>query len=107
MHPHQVFHHQVTMTKVPVRWEKVRYIAGLDVAQQNDWMALAVLELVYAPAVSKVPSEIRLVSWIGGRCFIQTPWLNLASSSLTSSLPGRSCWQQMPLGQVSHFMRIW
>jgi hypothetical protein len=62
MHPHQVFHHQVTMVKPPVRWERVRYVAGLDVAQQNDWTALAILEKVYSPEAPKGPPEIRLVA---------------------------------------------
>ena len=62
MHPHQVFHYQVTMTKVPIRWEKVRYFAGLDVAQQNDWTALAIIELVHSPEAPKGPPEKRLVA---------------------------------------------
>jgi hypothetical protein len=31
---------------VPQRLEPVRYVAGLDVAQQNDWTAIAIFELV-------------------------------------------------------------
>jgi hypothetical protein len=62
MHPHQVFHTQVTMVRPPIRFEKVRYIAGLDVAQQHDWTAIAILELYRPPGILKAPPEIRLVS---------------------------------------------
>ena len=41
-----VFHTEFTQRKVKPRLEKVRYIAGLDVAQQHDWTAIAVLEVV-------------------------------------------------------------
>src|SRR5215204_3154386 len=41
-----VFHTEFTQTKVKPRLEGVRYVAGLDVAQQHDWTALAVLELI-------------------------------------------------------------
>jgi phage FluMu gp28-like protein len=48
------FHTEFTQTKVKLRLEKVRYVAGLDVAQQHDWTALAVLEVL--------KDEIRLVA---------------------------------------------
>jgi len=48
------FHTEFTQTKVKPRLEKVRYVAGLDVAQQHDWTALAVLEVL--------AGEIRLVA---------------------------------------------
>jgi hypothetical protein len=48
------FHTEFTQTKVKPRLEKVRYVAGLDVAQQHDWTALAVLEVL--------KDEIRLVA---------------------------------------------
>jgi len=61
--PGLVFHTEFTTTKVPVRLEKVRYIAGLDVAQQHDWTALAILELYREPGgPPKAPPEIRLVA---------------------------------------------
>jgi len=61
--PGPVFHTEFTTTKVPVRLEKVRYIAGLDVAQQHDWTALAILELYREPGgPPKAPPEIRLVA---------------------------------------------
>jgi hypothetical protein len=62
MHPHQVFHTQVTMVRPPIRFEKVRYIAGLDVAQQHDWTAIAILELYRPPGILKAPPEIQLLS---------------------------------------------
>src|SRR5688500_12551535 len=55
-----VFHTEVTQTKVKPRLEGVRYVAGLDVAQQHDWTALAVLELL--PASLEQGREIRLVA---------------------------------------------
>jgi hypothetical protein len=56
------FHTEVTQVKVKPRLERVRYVAGLDVAQQHDWTALAVLELIYAPDNHKKLDEIRLVA---------------------------------------------
>ncbi len=47
------------------RWERVRYVAGLDVAQQNDWTAIAVLEVVWDASLGLprvVGPEIRLVA---------------------------------------------
>ncbi len=49
-----VFHSEATQVETPIRWEKAHYIAGLDVAQQSDWTALAILELV--------EGEMRLVA---------------------------------------------
>lgn len=56
------FHTEFTPTKVKPRLERVRYVAGLDVAQQNDWTALAVLELIYKQSNPKRLAEIRLVA---------------------------------------------
>ena len=47
--------------EVKPRWKEVRYVAGLDVAQQNDWTAVAILEGVPSFA-SPGPQEIRLVA---------------------------------------------
>src|SRR5215211_2831474 len=60
--PGVAFHTEVTQVKVKPRLERVRYVAGLDVAQQHDWTALAVLELIYAPNNHKKLDEIRLVA---------------------------------------------
>jgi hypothetical protein len=54
-----VFYTEFTRYKPPIRWDKVRYVAGLDVAQQNDWTALAVLEMVPGREGN---GEIRLVA---------------------------------------------
>jgi len=56
-----VFHTEFTQTKVKPRLEGVRYVAGLDVAQQHDWTALAVLELVPMSSLEQ-GREIRLVA---------------------------------------------
>jgi hypothetical protein len=60
--PGLVFHTEFTKTKVQPRLEPVRFVAGLDVAQQNDFSALVVLELIYAPNNHKKLDEIRLVA---------------------------------------------
>jgi hypothetical protein len=60
--PGLVFHTEVTKTKVQSRLEPVRFVAGLDVAQQNDWTGLVVLELIYAPNNHKKLDEVRLVA---------------------------------------------
>jgi len=60
--PGLVFHTEFTKTKVQPRLEPVRFVAGLDVAQQHDWTALAVLELIYAPNNHKKLDEVRLVA---------------------------------------------
>jgi hypothetical protein len=60
--PGVVFHTEVTKTKVPPRLEPVRFVAGLDVAQQSDWSAVAVLELIRAPGNPKKLEEVRLVA---------------------------------------------
>jgi len=60
--PGLVFHTQFTKTKVQPRLEPVRFVAGLDVAQQNDFSALVVLELIYAPNNHKKLEEVRLVA---------------------------------------------
>jgi hypothetical protein len=60
--PGLVFHAEFTKTKVQPRLEPVRFVAGLDVAQQNDWTGLVVLELIYAPNNHKKLDEVRLVA---------------------------------------------
>jgi phage FluMu gp28-like protein len=60
--PGLVFHTEFTKTKVQPRLEPVRFVAGLDVAQQNDWTGLVVLELIYAPNNHKKLDEVRLVA---------------------------------------------
>jgi hypothetical protein len=60
--PGLVFHTEFTKTKVQPRLEPVRFVAGLDVAQQANWTALVVLELIYAPNNHKKLDEIRLVA---------------------------------------------
>jgi hypothetical protein len=60
--PGLVFHTEFTKTKVQSRLEPVRFVAALDVAQQADWTALVVLELIYAPNNHKKLDEVRLVA---------------------------------------------
>jgi len=60
--PGLVFHTEFTKTKVQPRLEPVRFVAGLDVAQQNDFSALVILELIYAPNNHKKLEEVRLVA---------------------------------------------
>jgi hypothetical protein len=60
--PGLVFHTEVIKTKAPPRLEPVRFVAGLDVAQQSDWSAVAVLELIRAPGNPKKLEEVRLVA---------------------------------------------
>jgi hypothetical protein len=57
-----VFHTEFTKTKVQPRLAPVRFVAALDVAQQNDWTALAIFELVRAPENPKRIAETRLVA---------------------------------------------
>jgi hypothetical protein len=98
---------EFTMTKVPVRLEPVRYVAGLDVAQQHDWTALAILELVYAPGQHKVPSEIRLVAldrWQMlypdtleelGYIFSDEPWAKRTLLATDATGPGLHLYEDM------------
>jgi hypothetical protein len=104
-----VFHTEVTMTKVPARWEKVRYIAGLDVAQQHDWTAIAILELYRPPGMlrEKVPPEIRLVAldrWQMlypdtlaelGSIFSDEPWARRTLLATDATGPGLHLYEDM------------
>jgi hypothetical protein len=103
---------EFTMTKVPVRLEPVRYVAGLDVAQQHDWTALAILELVYAPGQHKVPSEIRLVAldrWQMlypdtleelGYIFSDEPWAKRTLLATDATGPGLHLYEDMVRDQT-------